>query len=49
MNKYFTEKVEKEKKDKAKVSCQCDRIKKDFKAECLKKKKTHMIGKILII
>ena len=48
MKDYFTDKVEVEKKEKKKCSCQNERIKKDSKAECLKKKKVHTIGKVLI-
>lgn len=46
--KYFEEKKIDEKKERKVPSCQCERIKSDNKAECLKKKKVHIIGKVLI-
>ena len=46
--KYFEERKNDEKKERKPPSCQCERIKRDDKAECLKKKKIHTIGKVLI-
>jgi hypothetical protein len=54
-NKYFVEKklgcgcgCDGSNKKKKVDSCQANRIKRDDRAECLRKKSVHKIGKIII-